>query len=239
MSASARIASWVCRAALSTAPLSSSRGASEVCDILSPRSTRDPRDSRAVCSRFPPQRAVAGPGPPGAGCSLNPFAGNRRAERAPGLATSVASRPNRAARDSRAVCSRFPPRRAVAGPWPPGVGAVPLTLSAGNRRARSAWTCKVRRASTESRFPRFGRGACSRFPPPCTVAGPGPPAGRGGLLTGISRIAPSPRFLTRLRQENRIRFARRRFVLVLFPHGSTRQTHGSHAGHKNAAHSRF
>jgi hypothetical protein len=157
----------------------------------------------------------------GRGCSLNPVSGNRLAERARGLARSVASRPNRGARDSRALCSRFPPRRAVAGPWPPGVGAVPLTLSAGNRRARSAWTCKVCRVSTESRRPRFAR---RLFSLSSTVHC----RGTGAAGWSLDRDQPnraSHRFLTRLCQENRIRFARRRFVLVLFPHGSTRRTH--------------
>jgi hypothetical protein len=45
------------------------------------------------------------------------------------LAISVAPGPTRGPHDSRAVCSRFPPQRAVAGPGPPGGGAVLLTLS--------------------------------------------------------------------------------------------------------------
>jgi hypothetical protein len=152
----------------------------------------------------------------GRGCSLNPVSGNRLAERARGLATSVASRPNRAARDSRAVCSRFPPRRAVAGPWPPGVGAVPLTLSGGNRRAGARGLAK------------------SVAPPPNRDSRDSEEA-----FVPAQPNRASPRFLTRLCQEKRIRFARRRFVLVLFPHGSTRRAHRSRAGHKNAAHSRF
>src|ERR1700733_13388246 len=47
-------------------------------------------------------------------------------------------------------------RRAVLrDPRPPGAGAVLLPLFAGNRSAGSARTCKVRRASTQSRSPRF------------------------------------------------------------------------------------
>jgi hypothetical protein len=121
--------------------------------------SRPPRFARRLFSLSSAARCRGTGAAGGRGCSLNPVAGNRRAERAPGLARSVASRPNRAARDSRAVCSRFPP--------------------------------------------------------PCTVAGPGPPAGRGGLLTGISRIAPPTFFDSPLpRKSDSIRASpiRARFV---------------------------
>jgi hypothetical protein len=202
-----------------------------------------PRDSQA--KRFPDRTASApstdlqaGPRAPGRDRSLDPVLGNRRAESARGLAMSVAFRPNRAARDSRAVCSGFPPSRAVAGPAAAGAGAVLLTLFVGNRSVGSARTCKVRRASTQSRSPRF---AHPLFPLSSAVhcRGTGVAGGAGWSLDRDQPNRASPRFLTRLCQENRIRFARRRFVLVLFPHGSTRRTRRSHAGHKNAARSRF
>jgi hypothetical protein len=67
--------------------------------------SRPPRFARRLFSLSSAARCRGTGAAGGRGCPLNPIAGNRRAERAPGLARSIASRPNRAARDSRAVCS--------------------------------------------------------------------------------------------------------------------------------------
>jgi hypothetical protein len=139
---------------------------------------------------------------------LNYAGENRRAERAYACKFPHSSVESRQPRFARRLF-RFPPPCAVCGTSAAVRGGCSVNPGGGNRRAGAA-----RGIAKSSRRP---------------IRDPGAVAGLAGRLRGRSRDrdAPNraaPRFLTRLWRKIRIRFGRRRFVPVLFPHGPPAKT---------------
>jgi hypothetical protein len=173
-----------------------------------------PRDSRAVCSRFPPPARIAGPGPPAAAAAPLTMTGRNRRAGSHRTCKTLPARSNRDARDSRAFCSRFlcrvrlRDRAGVGG----GCSLNPVAANRANRRARAL--------QDHSRSDRIGPDAIRALYVLAfnrtSCRGNRAPKAAQSSLNASRRIRARATFLTRFSQKNRIRFARRRFVPVLF-----------------------